>query len=197
LTPLRGWPGYRDVLEFWFGNPADSGFGTARASWFGKNASFDARIREHFGATWDMAARGRLGDWREDPLPLLAFIVLTDQFPRNMFRGTSQAFATDGAALAAARVAVSRGYDAALSPVQRLFVYLPFEHAEDLVTQRESLRLFARLGEYAGSAGAVDFARRHHDIVARYGRFPHRNAMLGRKSTAAEAAFLLQPGSGF
>jgi uncharacterized protein (DUF924 family) len=190
-------PGYRDVLAFWFGDPAQSGFGKARTAWFSKDDAFDMRVRDRFRASWDLAHEGRLNDWLGDALPLLAFIVLTDQFPRTMFRGTPQAFATDGLALAAARIAVARGHDRMLSPVQRWFVYLPFEHAEDIAAQRESLRLFAGLAGDADSAGTIDYARRHYDIVERFGRFPHRNAILGRASSDAEAAFLLQPGSGF
>jgi uncharacterized protein (DUF924 family) len=189
--------GYRDLLSFWFGEPSDAAFGKPRALWFGKDAEFDARIRDRFGRLWEGARCGLLEHWREDALPLLAYIILTDQFPRNMFRGRPQAFATDAAALTAARIAVSRGHDRSLLPVQRLFVYLPFEHAEDAATQGESLRLFSGLSGDPASASVIDYAHRHHDIVARFGRFPHRNAVLGRQSTDAETEFLLQPGSGF
>ncbi len=190
-------PDYRDVLAFWFGEPAQADYGRARTAWFSKDEAFDVRVRERFRASWDLAREGRLDAWLGDALPLLAFIVLTDQFPRNMFRGTPRAFATDGIALAAARIAVARGHDRMLPPVQRWFVYLPFEHAEDIAAQRGSLRLFAGLTGDADSAGTIDYAQRHYDIVERFGRFPHRNAILGRASSAAEAAFLLQPGSGF
>ena len=188
---------YRDVLAFWFGEPAEPGFGKARAAWFSKDAAFDALVRERFRATWERAHDGLLDDWRCDVLPLLAFIVLTDQFPRNMFRATPQSFATDAAALAAARSIVARGHDRALSPVQRWFAYLPYEHAEDIGAQHASLRLFAGLDGDPDSAGSIDYARRHHHIIARFGRFPHRNAILGRSTSGAEAAFLLQPGSAF
>ena len=193
MTP----PGYRELLQFWFGDPMPAQFASARATWFTKDDAFDARVRDRFRATWEQAQKGGLDARRADAIPLLAFIVLTDQFPRNMFRGTPQAFATDGMALAAARVAVARGYDRMLPPVQRWFVYLPFEHAEDIAVQRASLRLFAGLAGEADSASAIDYAQRHHDIIERFGRFPHRNAVLGRVSSAAEAAFLRQPGSGF
>jgi uncharacterized protein (DUF924 family) len=193
MSPLA----YRDVLAFWFGEPTSAEFGRPRPGWFGKDAGFDARIRDWFAPTWECAYRGELDHWGHDALPLLAFIVVTDQFPRNMFRGTPRTFATDAAALRAARTAVALGHDRWLLPVQRVFVYLPFEHAEDAKMQDESLRLFAGLSADPQSASAIDYARRHHEVIARFGRFPHRNAVLGRRSTAAEAGFLLQPGSGF
>jgi uncharacterized protein (DUF924 family) len=188
---------YRDVLSFWFGDASQAGFGRARPEWFAKDADFDALIRDRFRALWENAGRGLLDHWQGDALPLLAFIVLTDQFPRNMFRGTARAFSSDALALAAARVVVARSHDRALLPVQRWFCYLPFEHSEDIGAQRESLRLFDGLAGDADSAGTRDYALRHHDIIARFQRFPHRNAILGRTSSAAEMQFLAQPGSGF
>jgi uncharacterized protein (DUF924 family) len=120
-----------------------------------------------------------------------------DQFPRNMFRGTPRAFAADARALELARDAVGRGFDQVFLPVQRWFTYLPFEHAEDLAMQRESLRLFERLAADAAGAGTFTYAMRHYAVIARFGRFPHRNAILGRESTPDELAFLAQPGSSF
>jgi uncharacterized protein (DUF924 family) len=120
-----------------------------------------------------------------------------DQFPRNMFRGTPRAFAADARALALARDAVQRGFDEVLLPAQCWFVYLPFEHAEDLGAQRESLRLFERLATDAAGAGTLTYAMRHYAVIERFGRFPHRNAILGRASTPEELAFLAQPGSSF
>ena len=128
---------------------------------------------------------------------LIALLIVLDQFPRNMFRGTPRAFAADARALALARDAVGRGFDEVLLPVQRWFVYLPFEHAEDLAMQRESLRLFERLATDAAGAGTLTYAMRHYAVIERFGRFPHRNAILGRASTPEELAFLAQPGSSF
>ena len=185
-----------EVLEFWFGAPDSPEFGRNRKRWFEKSTEFDALVRERFQATHEAAAAGRLDGWTERPLPALALVVTLDQFPRNMFRGTPRAFATDPQALAAARGAVARGFDQTLLPVQRTFAYLPFEHAEDRDAQRESLRLFDRLARETASVD-VTYAMLHYAIVDRFGRFPHRNAILRRESSAAELAFLAQPGSSF
>ena len=192
--PLASWP---DVLEFWFGAPDSPEFGRPRAPWFVKSAEFDALIRDRFLATHEAAAAGALDAWASRPLAALALAVVLDQFPRNMFRGTPRAFAADARALALAREVVARGFDDVLLPVQRWFVYLPFEHAETLGAQRESLRLFEPLATDAAGAGTFAYAMRHYAIVARFGRFPHRNAILGRESTPEELAFLAQPGSSF
>jgi uncharacterized protein (DUF924 family) len=141
---------------------------------------------------WERAARGELDPWRATPLASLALLVILDQFPRNMFRGTARAFATDPRALAAAGSALARGFDRLLSPSERTFVYLPFEHAEDLAAQRRSLALFEAL-----DPNDMEYVKRHYEIIARFGRFPHRNAVLGRESTAEEIEFLKRPGSSF
>ena len=143
------------------------------------------------------AARGEREQWLAAARPALALAILLDQFPRNMYRGTPHAFASDPQALAVARAIVAHGLDRELLPVQRWFVYLPFEHAEDIEAQRESLRLFASLGDGPDAASVQDYAQRHHDVIARFGRFPHRNAILGRESTPEEVEFLAQPGSSF
>ncbi len=192
--PLASWP---DVLDFWFGAPDSPEFGRPRAPWFVKSAEFDALIRDRFLATHEAAAAGALDAWASGPLAALALAVVLDQFPRNMFRGTPRAFAADARALALAREVVARGFDDVLLPVQRWFVYLPFEHAEALGAQRESLRLFEPFATDAAGAGTFAYAMRHYAIVARFGRFPHRNALLGRESTPEELAFLAQPGSSF
>jgi uncharacterized protein (DUF924 family) len=188
---------WSDVLEFWFGAPDSPEFGRPRAPWFVKSAEFDALIRDRFLATHEAAATGALDAWSGRPLAALALAVVLDQFPRNMFRGTPRAFAADARALALVREAVGRGLDEVLLPVQRWFVYLPFEHAEDLAMQRESLRLFEPLATDAAGAGTLTYAMRHYAVIARFGRFPHRNAILGRESTPEELAFLAQPGSSF
>jgi uncharacterized protein (DUF924 family) len=184
-----------DVLDFWFG----AGAATARVEWFRKDAGFDALIRERFGELLEQALHGALDGWiAGQPAAALARIVVLDQFTRNAFRDTPRAFAGDASALAGARELVARGGDQVLTPLQRVFVYLPFEHAEDRAMQRESLRLFsALLSEDASTANFEDYARRHAEVIERFGRFPHRNEVLGRVSTADETAFLQQPGSRF
>jgi uncharacterized protein (DUF924 family) len=188
---------WTEVLEFWFGPPGAPEFGRDRSCWFVKSAEFDGLIRERFLATHEAAAAGQLDGWAERPLSGLALVVALDQFPRNLFRGAPRAFAADPKALAVARSLVARRFDDSLMAVQRSFVYLPFEHAEDLGAQRESLRLFERLAAGPSGARTLTYAMRHYAIVERFGRFPHRNAILGRASTTEELAFLAQPGSSF
>jgi uncharacterized protein (DUF924 family) len=188
---------WNDVIDFWFGAASSAGRGLPHKAWFEKSDAFDAEIGARFGGVLEAAAAGRLAAWQRTPLAALALVIVLDQFPRNMFRGTPRAFATDAAAQAVARGIVERGFDAAYLAVERCFAYLPFEHAEDIGMQRESLALFARLPPSPSSARYTDYARRHHDVIARFGRFPHRNAILGRASTPEERAFLEQPGSGF
>ena len=181
------------VLDFWFGSDD-----AERDVWFRKDPAFDAEIAQRFGPLVESALRDGLRDWQDEPASALARIVLLDQFTRNIFRDSARAFAGDTLALAAARVMVAAQHDLALPPVRRSFVYLPFEHAEDLAAQDEAMRLFTRLGIDAPAlAGYVDYAQRHRAIIERFGRFPHRNAALGRVSTAEETAFLQRPGSRF
>lgn len=187
----------REVLDFWFGAPWDAGYGEPREDWFRKSHGFDREILDRFARLHAAAARGEREQWLAAARPALALAILLDQFPRNMYRGTPHAFASDPQALAAARAIVARGLDRELLPVQRWFVYLPFEHAEDIEAQRESLRLFASLGDGPDAASVQDYAQRHHDVIARFGRFPHRNAILGRESTPEEVELLAQPGSSF
>jgi uncharacterized protein (DUF924 family) len=186
-----------EVLEFWFGGFDSPEFGRPRTAWFVKSAEYDALVRDRFHATHEAALAGALDAWATRPLAALALAVALDQFPRNMFRGTPRAFAADPRALALARGVVAQGYDDVLLPVQRWFVYLPFEHAEDLAAQRESLRRFERLAADTSGAGTFAYAMRHYAVIERFGRFPHRNAILGRESTPEELAFLAQPGSSF
>jgi uncharacterized protein (DUF924 family) len=185
------------VLEFWFGT-SDA----VDPRWFGGGDAFDREIGTRFGATIGAALRGDCDAWATTREGTLALIVVLDQFTRNVHRGTPRAFAGDARALALARTAIARGDDNALPPLRRWFVYMPLEHAEDLATQDESVRRFEALLVDAGPhrealAGALDYARRHRAVVARFGRFPHRNEILGRMSTADEAQFLHQPGSRF
>jgi uncharacterized protein (DUF924 family) len=182
-----------DVLDFWF-----AGCSTPRAEWFKKDAAFDALIAARFGTLVDQALAGGLAAWAHQPNDALAQLIVLDQFTRNIFRDTPRAFAGDALALATARAMVARGDDAALPPLRRVFAYLPFEHAEDRAMQHESLRLFVALT--AADASLSDFenyARRHAEVIERFGRFPHRNAIVGRESTVEEVQFLQQPGSRF
>jgi uncharacterized protein (DUF924 family) len=187
-------PRAADVLDFWFGPQP----GAARAEWFRKNPDFDATIARRFGALIEQALAAELASWADEPASALAQVLLLDQFTRNVFRGGARSFAGDARALAAARAIVARGWDAAMTPVQRWFVYLPFEHAEDVAAQAQSMALFGRLAEQdASMADALEWARRHQEVIARFGRFPHRNEVLGRASTPEEIEFLRQPGSSF
>jgi uncharacterized protein (DUF924 family) len=182
-----------DVLDFWFGAPGSLHYGKSRAEWFRKSDDYDALIRARFLPLVEQAAAGQLAQWRESPLTLLALIIVLDQFPRNMFRDSRKAFATDAMALDYARHMTALRWDQRLHPIERSFVYLPFEHAEDIDAQRTCLRLFGELGR----DDLLEWARKHYVIIERFGRFPHRNAVLGRASTVEEIEFLLQPGSGF
>lgn len=184
-----------EVLAFWFGPDFAA---EQRDVWFRKDPAFDDEIRRRFGTRVDEALAGGLATWDATPWGALARIVLLDQFTRNSFRGSARSFAGDPLALAAAQRLVARGDDRLLSGAMRSFAYLPYEHSEDLAMQAESLRLFASLAEAAPRfASGFEWAKKHEVIVARFGRFPHRNALLGRESTAQELAFLKEPGSSF
>ena len=187
----------RRLLEFWFGAHGDPERGSMRAVWFGKDPAFDARIREQFYDNVLEAGRGRLDGLSATADGVLTLLILLDQFPRNLFRNEAQALAYDGKARAVARLAVGMGLDKVLSPVERIFIYLPFEHSEEMEDQIRSVALFKTLPPVSWRDEVVDYAIRHHDIIARFGRFPHRNAVLGRTSTAEELAFLQEPGSSF
>ena len=185
------------VLDFWFGARGSPQAGQRRPEWFRKSDEFDALIRERFLDTYEHAAAGRLDHWGTAARPLLALIVVLDQFPRNMFRGSPRSFATDAAALAAADRMVARGWDLELAPIERSFAYLPFEHAEDLAAQQRSMQLFGALAQDPAHADLLEWARKHYVIIERFGRFPHRNAILQRATTPDEVEFLGQPGSSF
>jgi uncharacterized protein (DUF924 family) len=188
---------WSEVLEFWFGPRSAPDYGRSRERWFVKSAEFDAEVRERFVGTWVAAAQHQLDDWMDRPDSALALIIVLDQFPRNMFRASAKAFVADRQAQAVAEKYVARGWDRELTPAERWFVYLPFEHAESLPLQERSVALFETLKHDPESASAIDYAHRHHEIIARFGRFPHRNAILGRDSTPEELEFLKQPGSSF
>ncbi|HVP07979.1 MAG TPA: DUF924 family protein [Burkholderiales bacterium] len=173
-----------EVLEFWFGRDAKT--------WFGKDPQFDADIRSRFLPLYERAAAGELAGWKQAPGSCLALVIALDQFPRNMFRGTARAFAADALALEAGCTIVARGWDRNFSIDERTFAYLPFEHSESLEDQNRSCELMRPLGEET-----YRYAVRHREIIERFGRFPHRNAVLGRESTPEELEFLSQPGSSF
>jgi uncharacterized protein (DUF924 family) len=191
-------PVARAVLDFWFGAPDSPGFGQTAKRWFARDDAFDRSLRERFGATLAAARRGECDAWQSSPLGALALVVVLDQFSRNAWRGSAEAFAADARALDVARRMIANGADLGLpSAHHRAFAYLPFEHAESLDSQRESVRLFEALERETGERGYVGYARRHAEIIERFGRFPHRNAVLGRSSTDEELAFLSEPGSSF
>jgi uncharacterized protein (DUF924 family) len=211
-------PDAREVLDCWFGEPDSPGFGEERKRWFSRDQAFDARLRERFGALIEAAnvvASGAAGGvksavegettndppldhWQATPLGALALIIVLDQFSRNCHRNTPRAYAADHKALQVAQRLIASGGDRLLPGAHhRAFAYLPFEHDETPVSQRESLRLFRQLEAEPGGKSYYRFAERHAAIIERFGRFPHRNAVLGRTSTAEEIAFLSKPGSSF
>ena len=185
-----------DVIDFWFGAPDDPWFGKAREFWFVKSDATDELIRQQFGLTVEAALNGRLDDWAETPRGKLALILVLDQFTRNIYRNMPRAFAGDPAALRLASALVDRGDDRALTLVERWFAYMPFEHSEFLNDQHESVRLFEQLAR-EGLQEPLPWAIKHFDVIKRFGRFPHRNEILGRESTAEEVEFLTQQGSRF
>jgi uncharacterized protein (DUF924 family) len=186
------------ILDFWFGAPGSAEHGSARKVWFAKDDAFDAEIRTRFGALVERALRGELEGWGDAAPSALAQVLLLDQFTRNVFRGTPRAFAGDPRALAAASRMIGLRQDEELAPFMRGFAYLPFEHAEGLAMQDEAIRLFTRLVALdPAQQSMLDFAWKHRAVIERFGRFPHRNDILGRQSTAEEIEFLKQPGSGF
>jgi len=194
-----------DILQFWFGDAANAPQNAeARMSlWFDASPGLDAQIRARFGATVESAARGQYASWVRAPRPALAFIVLLDQFPRNIWRGTERAFAHDGQALAVARQAVAAGFIHELAPIERPFLTLPFQHSESLDAQRESVHLCREILETAPPgwrsclASFLPYAHQHLELIVRFGRFPHRNAVLGRMSTPEESAYLDRGGETF
>jgi uncharacterized protein (DUF924 family) len=171
-----------EVLAFWRAAGPDK--------WFARDDAFDEACRERFLLTHEAAARGDLNQWELVPEGALALCLLLDQFPRNMFRGTPRAFASDPLALSAARHAIARGFDGDWLRVEKIFGYLPFEHSESLPDQERACELMRPLG-----AEQYDYALRHKAIIERFGRFPHRNAILGRPTTTEEAAFLAEEGA--
>jgi uncharacterized protein (DUF924 family) len=186
----------QEVLDFWFGPEDDPEYGKFRPAWFQKDEDFDREIRERFGDTYESAAAGELDGWREGAESCLALIIVLDQFSRNMFRGDGRTHAADGKALETARYAVDNALDRELPPFQRHFVYMPYMHSENLEDQRRSETLFEGLRQ-DGGPDLMEYAVGHREIVERFGRFPHRNAILDRETTPEEAAFLEGPNSSY
>lgn len=186
---------YQEILDFWFGAGSDRG--KERKVWFIKDKEFDQEVKTRFLSVYHAAASGKLDSWKDSPDSCLALILLLDQFPRNIFRNSPQAFATDEKALEIAKYAVKQGYDIQLLPVERWFIYLPFEHSEKLEHQHQAVALFETLQDDPQSSSSIDYAKRHLEVIKRFGRFPHRNAILGRENTPEEEEFLQQPGSSF
>jgi uncharacterized protein (DUF924 family) len=185
------------LLDFWFAPESASKRDRLRDIWFQATPEFDAALAENFRADYDRAAVGVYESWRDAPQTCLALILLLDQLPRNLFRNSPRAYATDAAALEIASEAVARGYDLAVVPVQRSFFYLPFQHSENLADHETGVSLYAALPEHPDKGAFMEAARQHHEIIARFGRFPHRNDNLGRATSAEEQEFLKQLGSAF
>jgi len=181
------------VLRFWFGEGAE--YGKAHKRWFDKDPAFDAEVKKRFARLHDELGRNRA--WLDSARDCLARILVLDQFPRHIHRGTARAFASDAAALRAARHLVDQGWDRDLLPVERQFAYLPFQHSEALEDQERACTLYEALKAFQETADSYRYALAHRGIIRRFGRFPHRNEALGRKSTPEEIEFLKLPGSSF
>jgi uncharacterized protein (DUF924 family) len=188
-------PRAAEVLRFWFGERDE--YGQRLKHWFEKNPAFDDAICARFLTIYEDAAAGRLARWGESLPECLAFVVVLDQFSRNLFRNDPRAFAADPLALKTARDAIARGIDHQLLPVERQFLYLPFEHSELLEDQRRCCALMETLKAFPETSDVHEWAVKHLAIIERFGRFPHRNAALGRVSTPEEVEYLAQPGAGF
>ena len=190
----------QDILRFWFGElqTNDAAYAQRRSLWFGKRAETDQIIRDRFLGLHRQAAAGELDHWQDNAASCLALIVLLDQFSRNLFRASPQAFETDAKGLAVAKEAIALGFDQQQTFVERLFMYLPLEHSEHLDDQQRCVELMQQLAIADPKlADCYEYAVRHLKVIQEFGRFPHRNAVLGRETTPAEAEFLKQPGSSF
>ncbi len=202
-------PRLSQVLEYWLGAefPDNASVLTRQQLWFTKSETTDEEIRKLFGGLLQEALMGKLdGEALEQPLGMLAVLIVLDQFTRNAYRGTAKSFAGDERALALALKAIDLGWDTdeSIPTVARIFMYLPLEHSEDLLMQEHSVVAFEQLHQEAATpelreffATTLDYAIRHREVIAQFGRFPHRNAMLGRESTASERDYLSKPGAGF
>lgn len=198
-------PDPEQTLSFWFDNALDSPEAAKERGrlWFEQSDTFDEEVRKRFGDLPDRAARGEFETWRSAPRSTLALVLVLDQFPRNLFRDNARAFEFDAKARDVALGAIAAGFDEKLHPLEAVFLYLPFEHAEDLELQNRSVELFEKLCRRAPEPMKsqfeefADYARRHRDVIRRFGRFPHRNALLGRKPTSEEEDYLVSGGEMF
>jgi uncharacterized protein (DUF924 family) len=185
---------WQTVLDFWFGSTKEGG---ADSRWFGKELAFDRQVRDLFHGAHEAVTAGERESWLQQPRSALAYVLVCDQLSRNIYRDSGRAFASDARALAAARIMVGRRWDEQLCLIERAFAYMPYEHAENLQCQHVSVELFRALPDFEQTRGFYPYAERHFDVIARFGRFPQRNRLLGRASTVEEVAFLKQPGSRF
>ncbi len=188
-----------EILSFWFGQLHDNEqyYDERRRLWFASDAAIDETIKARFLKDYEQAVSQQPTDWRTTPRTALALILLYDQFPRNMFRGDPRAFATDALAREVTQSLLDTSGDTQLRPIERMFVYMPLMHSEDVTHQQQSVALFRQLAQDDPRVNSVSYAERHLEIIEHFGRFPHRNAVLGRTSTSEEIAFLNQPGSSF
>ena len=200
---MKSW--FVPILQFWFGDVDQLGRSDVQHSrrWFMKDEAFDREIADRFGETYADVRGGLREAWLDEPRGRVAYVIVLDQFSRNMFRGKARMFEADRQALAAAVEGVARHDDAQLSVNERSFLYMPYMHSEEIGMQDRSVALFTELAadapsELRGSlAAGLQYAQKHRETIARFGRFPHRNTVLGRGSTPAELAFIAEPGSGF
>jgi uncharacterized protein (DUF924 family) len=186
-----------EILDFWFGKVDHPSYSFRRKAWFTKDPKFDSEISERFLLDYEKAAAGELAHWKDISHSCLALILLLDQFPRNLFRGDARTYATDMQALSLTRFALSQGYDQELIPVQRWFIYFPLGHSESLDDQHQVKELVDKLGDDPDSIFISLAAHKHLEVIKRFGRFPHRNQILNRKSTHDEEEFLRMPGATF
>ncbi len=191
-------PRAHEVLDFWFGSPTSSEYSNAWMMWFEQSDAVDEAIRSRFLSLHTEAVAGKCDTWAATPLGACALIIVLDQFSRNLYRGKPDAFAADAHALSIARALVSKGEDHSMpTPYHRMFIYLPFEHDETLESQQESMRLCEALKQETGLTAPLEWAAKHEVIIKQFGRYPHRNKILGRKSSPEEEAFLKEPNSSF
>jgi uncharacterized protein (DUF924 family) len=196
-----------DIITYWLGSPDSPSYPEARMKlWFGHAPEVDAEMRERFMSIYEKAAAGELTEWETDPKGRLALILILDQFSRNLFRDQARMYAADERAAQLALATIGDGWHLQhYAPLERLFIYLPLEHTESLPLQKFCVRLFQQMESAAGEdspdidllRNLTQYAHKHHDVVAEFGRFPHRNAILGRTNTAEEEKYLATPGAGF
>lgn len=173
---------YKAIIKFWFSEPTNK-------QWFKSNPDFDSKILSKYQLTWTQASTNQLDHWQETAEGCLALVIVLDQLPLNMFRGTAQSFSTEAKAISVSRIAISNGFDKLLNNAHLSFLYMPFMHSEILEDQNYSVKLF----EQAGLNNNIRFAKHHRDIIVKFGRFPHRNEILKRTSTAEELEYLSSP----